>query len=164
MNVFANIRIKNDFADILCSSRELPPRHVRSTFVLSEGLLTSATFRLNSRNSILERSADLHPQSTLYRNSPITQQQKEPTHESTSRPTAIPVNMHQTTISDFAPCKHNYNAEPKSLDVEKSVRSLLLMQCPHSHVRLYRRMKLTLPIWVLNDRSLRQSCKVFSEW
>ena len=126
MNVFANIRIKNDFADILCSSRELPPRHVRSTFVLSEGLLTSANFRLNSRNSILERSADLHPQSTLYRNSLITQQQKEPTHESTSRPTAIPVNMHQTTISDFAPCKHNYNAEPKSLDVEKSVRSLHL--------------------------------------
>jgi hypothetical protein len=126
MYAFANVRIKSDFADILCSSCQLPPRHVRSTVVLSEGLLTSATFRLNSRNSILERSADLHPKSTLYLNSLITQQQKEPTHESTSRPTAIPVNMHQTTITDFAPCKHNHNAEPKSPDVEKSVRSLHL--------------------------------------
>jgi hypothetical protein len=58
----------------------------------------------------------------------MTQQQKELTHQlqSTSRPTAVSVNMHQTTTTDFAPCKHDYNAEPELLDLEKSVRFLPL--------------------------------------
>ena len=36
------------------------------------------------------------------------------------------MNMHQTTTADFAPCKDNYNAEPKLFDVEKSVQYLHL--------------------------------------
>jgi len=76
---------------------------------------------LNSRNSILERSANGHPQTTFYVGSFKTQQQNQPTHESTtSRPTTISVNTHQTTTTDFASCKRNYDAEPKVLDVKIS--------------------------------------------
>ncbi|KAI0250942.1 hypothetical protein BJV78DRAFT_1282851 [Lactifluus subvellereus] len=73
---------------------------------------------LNSRDSILERSTNLHPETTFY--------VRSFTHGSTSRPPAVSMNMHQTTTTNFAPCNHNCNVEPKLLDVEKSVRSLHL--------------------------------------
>jgi len=74
---------------------------------------------LNSRNSILERSAALHPENTFYMGSFGTTQQKGTNHEPTSRPTAISVSMHQTIASDFAPGKHDSNVGPKVLNVEK---------------------------------------------
>jgi hypothetical protein len=163
MYAFANVGGKDDFANILCSSCELPPCHVRtSTFALSEGSLTWATFRLNTRDLILERSANLHPQTTFCVGSFMPQQQKEPAHESTSGPTAISVNMPRTTTTDFAPCKHNYSAEPELLDLEKLVRSLHLDAVSAFTCSFFTRMESTLLIWVLNDRSQPQSRKVLT--
>ncbi|KAI0256967.1 hypothetical protein BJV78DRAFT_1168361 [Lactifluus subvellereus] len=92
---------------------------------------------LNSRELILERSANLHPENTFYMASFRTTQQKETDPESMSKPTTISVSAHQSTTTDCASCKYDLNTEPKLLNVEKSVRSCILIRSPHSYGHFY---------------------------
>jgi hypothetical protein len=97
---------------------------VRGTFALSEGLLTLRLFRLNGRELILERSANLHPETPFYMASFGTTQQKGTNRGSMSQPTTISVSQPKLPTMDDASCKYNSKTEPKLPDIEKLVRSL----------------------------------------
>jgi hypothetical protein len=100
-------------------------------------LLTYRVFRLNSRESILERAAtqDANPgHSTFYVSSITTSQQKGTNQESMPRlgqaSAQESVDLHQSTSRDFPPCKYDDNMESSQLNVEKSVRSLRFVAIP----------------------------------
>lgn len=97
---------------------------MRGSFALLEGLLTSAAFRLNSRNPAVEQSDNLHPRNTIYMSSFGVTQPKGSTVDSTSQPAAISVIQPQSVTIDFSSSKHDHGTKSDQLDVEKSVRSL----------------------------------------
>jgi hypothetical protein len=134
MYVCSDIRSKDDFLNP-CRPCELLPCHVRGTFTLLEGLLTSAASRLNSRDSLRERAKNANPNNTFYMSSLKSGQkgshngitlEKASFRSTASGPTAVSVSVQQSTIADYAPCQDGSNKEPTTslVDVEKQVRSL----------------------------------------